>query len=168
MKSVNTAGQVSLGAGPKGKLWLFWRDGNNLRATRSNAAATRAGAVRTIAPPRGRTAYRTAGDGRLGPLDLVSLFSASHGSMDSAQVLPGLTGSTGRVWRRGHRYKIKVTDAGAPVKGAVVRFDGHKARTNRHGVARLRVPRGASLGHARVRISHHRYAAARLRVAVKK
>jgi hypothetical protein len=166
--SVNTAGQVSLGAGPNGKLWLFWRDGNNLRAMRSNNAATKAGAIRTIAPPRGTTAYRTAGDGKLGPLDLVSLFSSSHGVMDSAQVLPGLTGSAGRVWRRGHRYTVKVTDAGAAVKGAVVSFAGHKTRTNRHGVAHLTVPNGTSLGHNQVHISHSGYAAARLRVTVKK
>jgi hypothetical protein len=166
VRSVNTAGQVSLGAGPHGKLWLFWRDGNNVRATRSNAAATRAGAIRTIAPPRGTTAYRIAGDGALGPLDVVSLFSAAHGSMDSAQILPGLSGSASRVWRRGHRYTVKVTDAGAPVAGAVVSFAGHKAHTNRHGIARLTTSSRASLGHGQVRISHRGYAGARVRVTV--
>jgi hypothetical protein len=169
VKTGNPVGQVSLGAGPHGKLWLFWRGGSvgALQATRTNVAATRIGAIRTIAPPKGTTVYRTAGDGSLGTLDLVSLFANTHGAMDSAQVLPGLTGSTAHAWHRGNTYAVKVTDAGAPVKGAVVSFGGHKAHTNRHGIAHLRVSSGASLGRAHVRLSHHHYAKARITIHIK-
>jgi hypothetical protein len=169
IKAVATVGQVSLSSGPKGRLWVYWRDGSgHLRATRSNAAATRAGAIRSIAPPRGTTAYRTAGDGSHGSLNLVSLFAGGRGRMESALVLPGLTGSAARSWHQGHRYKVKVTDAGAAVKGAVVHFGGHKARTNRRGIARLHVANGASLGRSVVSINHHGYAGARLKVKVKR
>jgi hypothetical protein len=169
IKAVATVGQVSMSRGPKGRLWVYWRDGSgNLRATRSNRAATRAGAIRSIAPPHGTTAYRTAGDGSHGSLNLVSLFAGGKGHMESARVLPGLTGSAARHWHRGHRYSVKVTDAGARVKGAIVRFGGHKVRTNRHGIAHLRVARGASLGRSRVRISRHGYAGAHLRIKIKR
>jgi hypothetical protein len=161
-------GQVSLGSGPKGRLWVFWRDGSGqLSATRTNKAATRIGAIRSIAPPRGDTAYRTAGDGSRGSLDLVSLFAASHGAMESAQVLPGLTASSHHAWRRGHRYSVKVTDAGAPVKGAVVRFGHHKAHTNRRGVAHFRVSNGASPGRTVVRVGRKGYAGVHLKIRVK-
>jgi hypothetical protein len=160
-------GQVSLSSGPKGRLWVFWRDGTGaMGATRTNKAATRIGAIRSIAAPRGNTSYRTAGDGSRGSLDLVSLFAASHGAMESAQVLPGLTAKSHHSWRRGHSYTVKVTDAGAPVKGAVVRFGHHKAHTNRHGKAHFKVSSGASRGRTVVRVGHKGYASAHLKIKV--
>jgi metallophosphoesterase (TIGR03767 family) len=41
--------------------------------------------------------------------------------------------------RRRTRLKFRVRSAGEPVKGAVVRFKGRRKRTNRKGVARMRV-----------------------------
>ena len=76
-----------------GRLWIFWRNGTGkLQATRTNKAATRIGAIRDVAPPRGTTVYRTAGDGSRGPLDLVSLVAGARGAMDSTRSVPGLPG----------------------------------------------------------------------------
>jgi hypothetical protein len=168
--SANGIGQVSMASGGKGRLWLFWRDGlsGDVRATRTNEAATRIGAIRSVAPPRDTTVYRTAGDGTPGTLDLVSLVQGSHNAMISTQVLPGLTISTRHAWRRGHGYTVKVTDAGAPVAGAAVHFEGRTAHTNSHGIAHVRVPNGEAPGAHSVSASHAKYAGASTRVRVKR
>ena len=137
-----------------------------VRATRTNAAASRIGAIRSVAPPRGSTVYRTAGDGTPGTLDLVTLVQGVHNAMVSTQVLPGLSASTRHTWRRGHGYTVKVTDAGAPVAGAAVHFAGRTAHTNRHGIAHVHVVSHQGLGHARVGVSRSGYAGVRLRVTV--
>jgi hypothetical protein len=168
IKSANGMGQMSMAAGGNGRLWLFWRDQltGAVRATRTNAAATRIGAIRSVAPPRDSTVYRTAGDGTPGTLDLVTLVQGLHNAMVSTQVLPGLTASTRHVWRRGHGFTVKVTDAGAPVAGAAVRFAGRTAHTNRHGIAHVHVAGHQGLGHARVAVSRSGYAGVRLRVTI--
>jgi hypothetical protein len=169
IKATFEVGQVSLAAGSGGRLWIFWRNGTgDLQATRTNKTATRVGAIRDIAPPRGTTVYRTAGDGSRGPLDVVSLMAAATGAMESIQVLPGLTGSAHRIWRRGHSYTVKVTDAGAPVSGAHVRFAGHQAESNRHGMARFTVSRHQALKRSTVSVSHRGYAGVDLAVSVKR
>ena len=83
--------------------------------------------------------------------------------MDSIHILPGLTGSAQHVWRRGHSYTVKVTDAGAPVSGALVRFAGHQAKTNRHGMARFTVSRHQALKRSTVTVSHRGYAGVAVR-----
>jgi hypothetical protein len=169
IKATFEVGQVSLAAGQGGRLWVFWRNGTGkLQATRTNKAATRFGAIRDVAPPRGTTVYRAAGDGSRGPLDVVSLMAGATGAMDSIHILPGLTGSAQHVWRRGHSYTVKVTDAGAPVSGALVRFAGHQAKSNRHGMARFTVSRHQALRHSTVTVSHHGYAGVDLKVSVKR
>jgi hypothetical protein len=168
IKATFEVGQVSLAAGPSGRLWVFWRNGTGkLQATRTNKAATRLGAIRDVTPPRGTTVYRTAGDGSLGPLDIVSLVAGARGAMDSTQVLPGLSGSAQHIWRRGHSYTVKVTDAGAPLSGAHVRFAGHQATSNSHGLARFTVSRHQALGRSTVTASHGGYAGVVLKVSVK-
>ncbi len=168
IKATFEVGQVSLAAGPDGRLWIFWRNGTGaLEATRSNKAATRAGAIRDVRPPRGTTVYRTAGDGSTGPLDVVALTAGAKGAMESIQVRPGLTGSAQRIWRRGHSYSVKVTDAGAPVSGALVRFAGHQAKSNRRGMARFTVSAHQAIGRSTVTVSHGGYAGVALSVSVK-
>jgi hypothetical protein len=168
IKATFEIGQVSLAAGPAGRLWIFWRNGTGqLQATRTNKAATRVGAIRDVPRLRGATVYRTAGDGSRGPLDLVSLMAAARGAMDSIQVLPGLTGSAGRIWKQGHSYAVTVTDAGAPVSGALVRFAGHSAKSNRHGLARFTVSRHQALKRSTVTVSHRGYAGVDLQVSVR-
>jgi hypothetical protein len=168
--SKNGIGQVSMASGGRGRLWIFWRDGltGHMQATRTNIAATRIGAIRSVAPPSGTTVYRSAGDGTPGTLDLVTLVQGTRNAMISTQVLPGLSMSTRHAWRRGHTYTVKVTDAGAPVAGASVHFAGRTARANRHGVAHLRVPSVESLGRHLLSAGRAGYAAARLKVTVKR
>ena len=169
IKATFEVGQVSLAAGPGGRLWIFWRNGTgNVQATRTNKAATRIGAIRDVKPPRGTTAYRIAGEGSPGPLTLVSLMAGARGAMDSIQVLPGLTCSAPRIWRRGHSYTVKVADAGAPLNGALVRFAGHQAKTNRHGIARFSVSRHQALKRTTVTVNHAGYAGAAVKVSVKR
>ena len=170
IKSANGIGQVSMASGGRGRLWLFWRDQltGDVRATRTNPAATRIGAIRSVAPPRDSTVYRTAGDGTPGTLELVTLVQGSRNAMVATPVLPGLSASTRHAWRRGHGYSVKVTDAGVPVAGAAVRFSGRTAHTNRHGVAHLKVARGHSLGRAIVVVGRSGYAGVRVRVTVRR
>jgi hypothetical protein len=170
ISSANGIGQVSMASGGHGRLWVFWRDGlsGHVWATRTNPAATRIGAIRSVAPPRDTTVYRTAGDGTPGTLDLVSLVSGSLNAMVSTQVLPGLTVSGSRTWHRGNRYVVRVTDAGVPVVGATVSFGGHTVHANRRGIAHVHVAGNESLGRHSVSAHHVGYAAGGVRVTVKR
>ena len=64
---------TSLAAAPGGRLWAFWEVENSLRATRSNAAATKWGQIVSIKAPKGTDAiYSLVGEASAGPLDLLA------------------------------------------------------------------------------------------------
>jgi hypothetical protein len=132
---------VNLARGPDGRLWVMWQDSGKIRATRTNKAATKAGAIVTVKSPPGTSSlWDVYGEGSLGPLDLLAHVSARGGLATwHRQVLPGLTLKCSAK-RTG--ATCRVTDAGAPVAGAKVRAGGKTATTAGSGTASLSLARG--------------------------
>ncbi len=136
------AAHVAIVPGPDGRLWVMWESrSQRVYATRSNRAATRFGAVVEVKPPAGtRSIWNVAGDGALGPLDLVASAS-TPGSLAfwHTQVLPGLS----LACRGGSVVSCTVSDAGAPVRGAKVEVGGRTLTTNARGKASADLPAGS-------------------------
>lgn len=150
------ASNVSLAAAPGGRLVISWLDGasNSIRTTRTNAAVTRFGALRSLALPRGSVKLETLlADGRGGRIDLVgNVMSSTAGfpvAFWHAQVLPGLsmTRSVASISHlRAAKVTFTVTEAGDPVAGVKVTFLGRAGVTNGKGVVTITVPKGQKRG----------------------
>lgn len=141
-----SVGAVAVARDLRGRIWVAWTGGGprdrGLRAVRSNPAGTRFGAVVTVGPPA---------SGELGPLvtapasDRLDVFlsagAAPSGRVYHRALRPGLSVvlRTRPLPRRGRLVVVRVTDAGVPVRRAVVRFGGRVARTDRAGLARFRL-----------------------------
>jgi hypothetical protein len=155
---------VALSTTADGRLWVAWnRTRTTLSATRSNAAGTTFGAVRTLPLPYDAV-YALAADGRLGPLDVV--VNAGQGIF-SQRIEPGLSvRARPKHWRhtRSAKVKVKVTDAGAPVKHAKVKAKGKgvKARctTHKKGTCTLHLRASAKKGKVVLTAKKKSYAAA--------
>jgi hypothetical protein len=143
------AGSVVVTPAPGGRLWLYWRDGNGWEAARSNPAANRFGAAHRIRiPARDSQDVAIAADGSAGPLEAVATVTTAKGRHEivARRVLPQLLVSAPTTVKRHHSFTATVTDAGAPVRGTQVSFNGRTQRANRHGKARFHVTRHTGLG----------------------
>jgi hypothetical protein len=143
--TVGTGGDVEsvgISAGPGGRLWVFWQDNDSdlLKATRSNAAATKIGAVVKVKPPKGTTSlWRVAGEGSLGHLDLFAHVSTGSSIATwHTQVRPGLT----LRCRGGKVIRCTVSDAGDPVAGAKIKIGGKTLTSNSKGKVSVNLPPG--------------------------
>jgi hypothetical protein len=170
LKDLQGPSNVVVTPGPLGRIWVYWRDDSAWHATRSNKAATRFGPVTTVAIPKGASSnLGIAGAGTGGPLEAVALITTGSNVNEvvAHQFMPRLTVSaTPHAVKRGHSFTVKVTDAGDPVKGATVHFDGLKKKTNRKGKAAFKVPSGLSLGKHAVTFTMSGYPAASARITV--
>lgn len=139
---------VALAAGPEGRLWVFWKQGTSVFATRSNRAVSRFGATVSAKAPA-ESLWRLAGDGARGPLDVIALLETAGKGADPwhVRLLPGL--EVQAVAGKDGQTSLTVTDAGDPVEGVTLLLAGQEARTDAHGQARVKAPRGAK-GVARV------------------
>ena len=149
--SSRNAQKISIAAAPSGRLWVFWKEGGTVFATRSNTAATRFGAMRRIKVPGGdsTTIFDLAGEASTGPLDLLALISPPGGHVANfhQRVLPGLTVTTSKAKNRSTIFRV--TDAGEPVAKAIVKVTGAGShRTGRDGSARVALRRGSYTGRA--------------------
>jgi hypothetical protein len=160
---------------PHGRLWLYWRDSQGWRATRSNKAATKFGPVIAIKVPNPTHVLTTnifiAGNGSGGPLEAIATLTTSKNVNEilATQVLPRLAvRAAPHSVKRGHSFTVTVTDAGDAVKGAVVHFDGSKSKTNKHGKVAVKVPHGAKPGKYAVTFGLGGYAGAHTNVVVSK
>jgi len=162
--------RVALSAGPAGRLWVAWAwpNSDEYRATRTNIAKTKFGAVHSVAWPKGITGfadYALACEGAIGPLDLVAELNP-RGVIDrlyEAQVRPGLSlrimpGSWDSV--HGATVSVKVTDVGDPVAGAKVVIAGKTATTSAAGIAKFAFAKGFKPGSYSVRASMTWYSSA--------
>jgi hypothetical protein len=155
---------VALSTTAGGRLWVAWnRTRTTLSAARSDTAATRFGAIRTLRLPYDAV-YALAGDGRLGPLDAV--VNAGQGIF-TRRVEPGLSmRAKPRHWKhtRPARVKVTVTDAGRPVRHAKVKAKatGLTARCTTHqkGTCTLRLHATAKKGKVTLTAKKKSYAAA--------
>ena len=151
---------VTLSASVGGRLWVSWVQGTKVYATRTNPSVTKFGVVRVVSSPSivGSAPTRTAGDGALGPLDLV-INTIGKGDKDakgnlltemySARLLEGLAVavSPARVaYTRGGVVTVTVTDAGVPVVGAAVKLGSTVKYTNSDGKVTYAIARHAAKG----------------------
>ena len=145
--------QVGLCSGPDERLWLAWGNEDRIFAARTSSNVTRFEPVTSLRTPAGSlTLDRLECQGSAGPLDLLAdLEFATPGKAGAyhTQVLPQLTVSEqiARFEATGTKVTFTVTDAGEPLPGAKVRFEGKTLTTNRAGrvTVTTRVGRGGRL-----------------------
>jgi hypothetical protein len=139
--------------GVDGRIWVMWGDENGgLAVTRSNKAVTRFEPLQHV-DPHAFTLYRVAGDGRLGPLDLlvdmIPLVGKSYGPPGTfhARVLPELSATTALTAVKNkqgtviaQKLTVAVTDAGDNVAGAKVSAAGKSGTTAVSGEVTLTLP----------------------------
>jgi hypothetical protein len=165
--------RVDTAVGRGGRVWLFWRNDQSkvIKVARSNRAVTRLGATCSVATPRNATdVWSMAGDGARGPLQ-IAVNAGSFGEQIFSRVVHPCLSVSVRPHRlsadRKGLIKVKVSDAGDPVRGAVVHFAGHSKKTNRHGRVTFTVARGTSHGKHSVTVRAHGYTTARAHVTVR-
>ena len=134
--------QVALDAGPSGRMWLAWVDGSDeVHATRSAPTGLTFGAVQDLGKPASSAdLWRIAVDASLDQGSvLVNDVVAKAVSMKA--VKPGLAlVASGKLHVRDRdTVKVKVTDAGVPVKGAKVKGGGDTCTTKANGTCTLQV-----------------------------
>ena len=154
---------VGISPGPGGRLWVFWQDNDAdvYKATRSNPAATKFGAIVKVKPPKGTNSlWRVSGEGSRGNLDLLAHVT-SGGSIATwhTQVRPGLT----LRCQGGKVISCTVSDAGSAVKGAKVKIGGKTLTTNSKGKVSVNLPPGTFVAKA----TKSGYTAAKTRVKSK-
>lgn len=117
------------------------------------------------------TLFHLAGDGRLGPLDLLAdQISDTNPLLPAgvyhARVLPRVVSRGGGEGDHGdqdkqkvvtaHTLTVTVTDAGDAVSGATVTVKGHTKKTNSKGAATITLP-GAGAGKVTVSVTAPTY-----------
>lgn len=137
--------QIGIAAAPAGRLWVFWKKGNTVFARRSNKAATKFGATRSIKAPGGgaTSIFNLAGEGSRGPLDLLALADPTSGPLANyhQRILPGLTLKA--THKKNGKTAFKVTDAGEPVAGAKVKVKGDGSKkTGKSGTVAFSLSKG--------------------------
>lgn len=139
----STNSLTALSADPIGRLWIAWRDGTHIYASRSNTAATKWGAVVDAgAPKNAASLYIVDASAANGGVDLFGnygLGSESTTSTYHARIRPGLTLAASRssLPSSSTTVTFTVSDAGVAVKGAKVKAGGKTATTDSKGKARL-------------------------------
>jgi hypothetical protein len=133
----------TIAAGPDGRLWVAWDTGDTIYVRRSDPEAKEWGAVTEVKPPaRTRTIWKLSAEGSGGPLDLfVSASTPGSLAFWHQQVLPALTLGC----RGGRVVRCTVSDAGDPVRRAVVRAGGRSFKTGAQGRVRLDLEPGPYL-----------------------
>lgn len=157
-----TAETLGVATGPDGRIWVMWGNEQNVALTRSNKAVTRFEPIQRFANTS-TTLYRLAGDGRLGPLDLlVDEIPHNDGQIPGTfytRVLPVLSAKASSLAVKNkqkkvvaHKLTVTVTDAGDAVSGATVKIKGLTKTTSKGGVATLTLS-GAAGGSVPVAVS---------------
>lgn len=166
-----TPAALGVATGIDGRVWVMWgSDNGNIAVTRSNKAVTRFEPVQHLSE-KIITLFRLAGDGRLGPLDLLADQIADTNPLlpdgvYHARVLPELSAAVNvktitatknkKKVVTGHTLTVTVTDAGDAVSGATVTVKGHAKKTNSSGVAKITLS-GAGTGKVTVTVTAPTY-----------
>jgi len=135
LKHSKGADNIGLSAGPTGRLWLAFDNGDNdISVVQTNAAATEFGAIQTIKTPKNSTVYGANIQGGSTRGDVV--FNNGTAILHQ-QVFYSLSvkASPGKVkaGKKGQHVTFTVTDAGDPVKGATVKAKGLSCKTDNKG-----------------------------------
>jgi hypothetical protein len=154
--STGAASHVAIAAGPGGHLWISWFDESldKIRLVRTNAAATRFGAVLTIAgPAKLGELSGLQGESSDGPLDLIALATQNLNNSTPAywdtQLFPALAlhaSKSSVSHSKSSVITFTVTDTGSAVAGVTVKFLGKSATTNAKGQAKFTVKKGTPTG----------------------
>ena len=166
-----TPAALGVATGIDGRIWVMWgSDNGNLAVTRSNEAVTRFEPIQHLSD-KIVTLYHLAGDGRLGPLDLLADQLADTKPLlptgvYHARVLPELSAAVAvkpitatkkkKKVVAAHAVTVTVTDAGDGVSGATATVKGHVKKTNSKGVAKITLP-GAGTGKVTVTVTAPTY-----------
>jgi hypothetical protein len=166
-----TPAAMGVATGIDGRIWVMWgSDNGNIAVTRSNKAVTRFEPIQHLTE-KVITLFHLAGDGRLGPLDLLTDQIADTNPLlpagvYHARVLPELSAAVKvqtvtAVKKKkkvvtGHDLTITVTDAGDAVSGATVTVKGHTKKTSTKGVAKISLP-GSGTGKVTVSVTAPTY-----------
>jgi hypothetical protein len=150
-----TPAALGVATGIEGRIWVMWgSDNGNIAVTRSNGTVTRFEPIQHLSD-KIVTLFHLAGDGRLGPLDLLADQLADTNPLlpagvYHARVLPELSAAVKvqtittvknkKKMVTGHTLTVTVTDAGDAVKGATVIVKGHTKKTDSSGVAKITLP----------------------------
>jgi hypothetical protein len=155
LKNQSDAAHVGITAAPEGRLWIYWDRDGKVFASRTNPEVTKFGAIVSYSTPRGDadSVYRLAGEGSLGSLDLFALMNPTDDlNWWTERLMPGLkleVVGNDNV-QPSEKLKLKVTDAGDPVKGidvyAVIANKKLAATSNASGTAKLKIPENAGKG----------------------
>ena len=162
---------LGVATGIDGRIWVMWgSDSGNMAVTRSNEAVTRFEPIQRLSE-KIITLSHLAGDGRLGPLDLLADQLADinpllPAGVYHARVLPELSAAvkvqTMTATKKktkavtAHTLTVTVTDAGDSVSGATVTVKGHVKKTNSKGGATITLP-GSGTGKVTVTLTAPTY-----------
>lgn len=165
---------VDAAPGTGGRIWLLWWTSGSkyLQVARTNPAATRLGATCRVRLPGGsqNSVWDVEGYGDGQGVDaFINDGSVSSSTIDVRYLEDCLT-VTARpkslARSSGGAVTVSVTDAGAPVHGAKVRFAGATEHTNHHGKAKFHVGSGTRAGRQKVVVSKAGYATTVTKVSV--
>lgn len=154
-----------------GRLWVAWATGRGTRPSlfvrRSNPAAGTFGPAKRVPLPGGTTAvlkvYINARGGRLDVVALIDRGNLAKTTYYATEVLAPLALSATRTSHGGAKVTFRVSDAGAAVQGATVRFCGKRVTAPKSGKVTIRV-HSISRGSATATASKGGFAGARLKV----
>ncbi|HET6878298.1 MAG TPA: hypothetical protein VFH38_12265 [Jatrophihabitans sp.] len=167
-------GAVSIAAGPGGRMWAAWFDESTTKVyvTRTNAAVSKLGSVRSYATPcfdHGLLGLSSGSSGRL-DIALQCRNKAKAQTQDFiTQVEVGLHVTASKTKVRNttkQTITMTVTDAGDRVGGATVRFAGHKGKTNSTGKISFTLARHTKPGTYSVVATKPQYTSGKTRVKV--
>jgi hypothetical protein len=159
----------AISAGPDGRTWVAWTNSstNIVSVVRTNEADTAFGPVESYKSPCGSEGFVGLSGGNWGRVDVGLQCLVRAGAPLDDFVTQSVTALSVRPRsltisnHSFHKLVFKVTDAGDPVKGAVVRVDGHAAKTGSAGTATITIPKGAKPGTFTVTASGLNYIPAR-------
>lgn len=159
----------AVSAGPDGRIWVAWTNGstNIVSVVRTNKADTVFGPVERYKSPCPSQGFLGLSGGNWGRVDVGLQCLVRAGAPLDDFVTQSVTAlavsprSRTISNRSAHKLVFMVTDAGDPVKGAVVRVDGHAAKTGSAGRATITIPKGAKPGTFTVTASVLNYIPAR-------
>jgi hypothetical protein len=162
---------LGVATGIGGRIWVMWGgDSGDIAVTRSNKAVTRFEPIQHLSD-KIITLFHLAGDGRLGPLDLLAdQIADTHPLLPTgvyhARVLPELSAAVKvrpiaatrnrKTVVIAHTLTVTVTDAGDTVSGATVAVKGQVKKTSGKGVAKITLP-GAGTGKVTVTVTAPTY-----------
>jgi hypothetical protein len=171
--------RVALAADPPGNMSVAWFNSTNnhnvIDAVRTNSAVTGWGSlVSTPAPAHTFIFNDLQADGSSIRLDLLAVDTLGTAGdpigLYQTQILPGLTLTakpTSFSHRKSEKVTFRVTDAGQPVSGAMVKCLGKSGSTSSGGTVKLKFGKGEPKGRHLCLAMHVNYAEGRVVIKVK-